>query len=188
VPFARLPDKDVVNNSVTFNAVSKTFNLAGMKNAYFHSSNPVLLERLKLNFRADLNTLGVVANEAAYRQGGEWIDQLLPYLDDNHTFVENHIAENIPLIRYKKAQGTYLTWFDTTRVLDAIGAHEIASAKDMTPEYYLQEWLVENSGVYLNPGSNYGTGGAGHMRMNLGSSRIVIKEALDAMAAALRKV
>jgi cystathionine beta-lyase len=52
----------------------------------------------------------------------------------------------------------------------------------------LQEWLVENSGVYLNPGSNYGTGGAGHMRMNLGSSRIVIGEALDSMAAALRKV
>ncbi len=188
VPFARLPDRDVVNNSVTFNAVSKTFNLAGMKNAYFHSTNPVLLERIKLNFRADLSTLGVVANEAAYREGGEWIDQLLPYLDDNHTFVENYIAENIPLIGYKKAQGTYLSWLDTSRVLEAIDAYEIAATMDMTPEYYLQAWLVEKSGVYLNPGSNYGTGGAGHMRMNLGSSRIVIEEALDSMAAALRKV
>jgi len=188
VPFARLPDRDVVNNSVTFNAVSKTFNLAGMKNAYFHSTNPVLLERIKLNFRADLSTLGVVANEAAYREGGEWIDQLLPYLDGNHTFVENYIAENIPLIGYKKAQGTYLTWFDMSRVMDAVGASEMAATRNMTPEYYLQEWLVENSGVYLNPGSNYGTGGAGHMRMNLGSSRIVIEEALDAMAATLRKV
>lgn len=188
VPFARLPDKDVVNNSLTFNAVSKTFNLAGMKSAYFHSTNPVFLERIKLNFRGDLSTLGVVANEAAYRQGEDWIDQLLPYLDDNHTFVENYIAENMPLIGYKKAQGTYLTWLDTTRVLDAVGAHEMAAEKGLTPELYLQAWLVENSGVYLNPGSNYGTGGAGHMRMNLGSSRIIIEEALDHMAAALRKV
>jgi len=188
VPFARLPDKDVVKNSVTFNAVSKTFNLAGMKNAYFHSTNPVFMERIMMNFRGDLSTLGVVANEAAYREGADWIDQLLPYLDDNHTFVENYIAENMPLVGYKKAQGTYLTWFDMTRVMDAIGADEMAAAKDMTPEYYLQEWLVENSGVYLNPGSNYGAAGAGHMRMNLGSSRIVIEEALDAMAATLRKV
>jgi len=188
VPFARLPDKDVVKNSVTFNAVSKTFNLAGMKNAYFHTTNPILLERIKLNHRADLSTLGVVANEAAYREGGEWIDQLVPYLDDNHTFVENYVTENMPLIDYKKAQGTFLTWFDMTRVMDAIGAHEMAATKNMTPEVYLQEWLVENSGVYLNPGSNYGAAGAGHMRMNLGSSRIVIEQALDAMAATLRTV
>ncbi len=199
VPFARLPDKAVVKNSVTFNAISKTFNLAGMKNAYFHSTNPVFLERIKLNHRGDLSTLGVVANEAAYREGADWIDQLLPYLDDNHTFVENYVVENMPLVGYKKAQGTYLTWLDFSRVLDAVGAVEMAAMNNKaspehymndkaSPEHYLQDWLVEHSGVYLNPGSNYGTGGAGHMRMNLGSSRIVIKEALDSMAAALRTV
>jgi len=189
IPFARLPDKDVVNNSVTFNAVSKTFNLAGMKNAYFHSSNPILIERILLNHRGDLSTLGVVANEAAYREGADWIDQFLPYLDDNHSFVENYIAQHMPKVGYNKAQGTYLTFLDFSRVMEAVGAEEMAVVKGKdSPERYFQDWLVENSGVYLNPGSTYGTGGAGHMRMNLGSSRIVIKEALDSMAAAINKV
>lgn len=189
VPFASLPDKDVVNNSITFNAVSKTFNLAGMKNAYFHSTNPILLDRLKQNHRADLNTLGVVANEAAYREGAAWFDQLLPYLDANHTFVENYVAQHMPKVGYHKAEGTYLTWLDFSPVMEAIGAEEMAKTHGKaSPEHYFQDWLVENSGVYLNPGSNYGPGGAGHMRMNLASSRMVVKAAFDSMAEAFNKV
>ncbi len=189
VPFASLPDRDVVNNSITFNAISKTFNLAGMKNAYFYSSNPTLLGRIQQNHRADLSTLGVIANEAAYRHGAEWFDQLLPYLDDNHKFVENYIAHQMPLLGYKRAEGTYLTWLDFTFVLEAIDAKELAVIHGkQSPEHYLQDWLVEHSGVYLNPGSNYGLGGAGHMRMNLASSRLVLEQAFDSMAAALRQV
>ena len=52
----------------------------------------------------------------------------------------------------------------------------------------MQDWLVMNSGVYLNPGSNYGLGGAGRMRFNVGSSRKVVKAALDAMAHAVNNV
>lgn len=189
VPFASLPDKDVVNNSITFNAISKTFNLAGMKNAYFYSSNPTLLGRIKQHHRGDMSTLGVVANEAAYRHGAPWFDQVMPYLDDNHSFAENYITEKLPMLGYKKAEGTYLTWIDFSQVMEAVGAEEMAKAHDMTsPEHYFQDWLVENTGVYLNPGSNYGPGGAGHMRVNLGSSRLVIEEAFDSMAEAFRKV
>ena len=109
VPFASLPDQAVVNNSVSFNAISKTFNLAGMKNAYFYSPNAVLLNRVKQNHRADLNTLGVVANEAAYKQGGAWFDQVLPYLDANHAFTENYLREQLPMVGYTPAEGT-LPW------------------------------------------------------------------------------
>jgi cystathionine beta-lyase len=48
--------------------------------------------------------------------------------------------------------------------------------------------MVEKSGIYLNPGTIYGTGGEGHMRMNIASSRHVLQEVLDAMAAAVRNV
>ena len=58
----------------------------------------------------------------------------------------------------------------------------------VTPEDIVQRWIAEHAGVYLNPGDNYGTGGAGHMRMNLGTSRRLIERALDNMATALARV
>lgn len=189
VPFASLPDQAVVNNSVSFNAISKTFNLAGMKNAYFYTANPVLKGRMQQNHRADINILGLVANEAAYREGGEWFDQVLPYIDANHAFTEQYVKQHLPMVGYKRAEGTFLNWLDFSRVMQAIDAEAMAVEKGFdSPEQYLQDWLVEHSGVLLNPGSSYGTGGAGHMRMNIGSSRVIVEGALESIAAALARV
>jgi cystathionine beta-lyase len=189
VPFESLPDKAVVNNSVTFNAASKTFNLAGMKVAYFYSKNPALLARVNEYHRAELNTLGIIANEAAMREGADWFDQALAYLDENQRYAESYIKENIPLLKYHNAGGTYLSWLDVSQVMEKIGASEIATAlSKRSPEHYFQDWLVENSGVYLNAGSNYGAGGEGRMRMNLASSRLVLRDVFDAMSSAINKV
>jgi cystathionine beta-lyase len=193
-PFASLPDKDVVNNSLTFKAASKTFSLSSMKNAYFFSTNPDYLARVKVNHRADINALGVVANEAAYNEGEDWLDQLLTYIDGNHEYVEAYIKDNMPLVRYTKAEGTYLAWIDVSSVAEMIGAKEKAAeeGKDsegpVTPEMVVEKWFVENAKVQLNPGSSYGTGGAGHMRMNLATSRKLIELALDNMARALKNL
>lgn len=196
-PFASLPDKDIVNNSLTFKAASKTFSLAAMKSAWFFSTNPDYLERVKANHRADINTLGVVANQAALTEGKDWLDQLLVYIDGNHDLAESYIKEKIPLVRYTKAQGTYLAWLDVSAVLDRIGAKEAAaketamqdaSEREVTPTRYFEKWLVERAGVQLNPGDSYGTGGEAHMRMNLGTSRRNIQKALDNMAAALANI
>ena len=58
----------------------------------------------------------------AYRDGGPWLDQLLAYLDDNHKFTENYIAENMPSVGYNRPEGTYLTWLDMSEIVDAIDA------------------------------------------------------------------
>lgn len=186
-PFAKLPDQEVVANSLTFNSGSKTFNMAGMKNAWFHSTNPKLLSRVKQNHFSTVSTLGCVANEAAYREGAEWVDQVVAYIDDNHTFIEQYVAKNMPTVGYVRPEGTYLSWLDFSRTLDAVDAAGRAAAEDMDPEVWFQDWLVLNSGVYINPGSTFGTGGAGHMRFNLGSSRKVVKAALDHLAEAVNK-
>lgn len=189
VPFGSLSDVAVVNNSVSFNAISKTFNLAAMKNAYYYSKNPKLLAQVNQFHRAELSTLGVVANEAAYKHGAEWFDQVNTYMDDSHTFVENYIKEHMPDVGYTRNEGTFMTFLDFSKVLDAIGAEELAKAHGKaTAEVYFRDWLTEKSGVYLNPGSSYGAGGEGHMRMNIASSRLVLKEVFDAMAAAIRNV
>jgi cystathionine beta-lyase len=189
VPFASLPDEAVVNNSVTFNAISKTFNLAGMKNAYYYSMNPTLLERVDQFHRGELSTLGIVANEAAYQHGADWFEQANVYLDDNHTFLENYIKDHIPNVGYNRNEGAFITFLDFSKVLAAIDADEMAKVHGKeSAEHYFQDWLTEKSGVYINPGSDYGEGGQGHMRMNIASSRLVLKEALDAMADAVRNV
>lgn len=196
-PFASLPDKDVVNNSLTFKAASKSFSLAAMKNAFFFSTNPDLLERVKANHRADINTLGVVANQAALTEGDAWLDQLLVYIDGNHDFVEAYTRDKMPLVDYTKAQGTYLAWLDVAKVVDRIDAEGKAAAetekKDegepkVTAEMIVERWFVDHAGVQLNPGSSYGKSAEGHMRMNIGTSRQNIELALDNMASALEKI
>jgi len=189
IPFASLPDKAIVDNSLTYKAVSKTFSLASMKSAYFFSTNPVLLERVKYMHRADINSLGIIANEAGYRNGGEWFDQLNKYLDGNQAFAESYIMEKMPMVKSKKAEGTYLHWLDIKEVAEAINADQHAKDKGMRSDsHYMEEWFVKNAKVQLNPGGNYGTGGNGHMRMNLGTSRPNIKKAIDNMAAAIKKI
>lgn len=189
IPFASLPDKAIVNNSVTFKAVSKTFSLASMKSAYFFSTNSVLLERVKYMHRADLNSLGIIANEAAYRNGAEYFNQLNAYIDGNQSFAEAYIKEKMPMVKSKKGEGTYLHWLDIKEVAEAINAEQMAKSKSMKSDsHYMEEWFVKNARVQLNPGGNYGTGGNGHMRMNLGTARPNIKKAIDNMAAAIKRI
>ncbi len=188
-PFASLPNRAVVDNSVSFTAISKTFNMAGLKNAYYYSTNPALLGRVNQYHRAELNTLGMVATEAAYRHGGEWFDQANAYMDDNHQFIEDYVKANLPNVGYTRNEGTYMTFLDFSRVIESIGADELQAAyKGNTADHSFREWLVYNSGVYLNPGSVYGTGGEGHVRLNVASSRLVLGEVFDAISRAVRNV
>ena len=192
-PFASLPDRRVVDNSLTFKAITKTFSLPATKNAYWFSTNPVYLERVKKNHRADINTLGVIANEAAYREGAAWADQLLTYIDGNHSFVENYLKTKLPQVGYTKAQGTFLSWLHFGEIMDAAGVVEKSAASQKTDDpktetEVFEAWLVDRCGVQLNEGLGYGKGSQRCMRMNIGTSRILIAKALDGIAEAVRTI
>lgn len=193
-PFASLPAQEIVDNSLTFKSASKSFSLAAMKVAWYFTTNPDYLERVKSHTRADLSTLGMVATRAALGEGEPWLDDLLGYLDANHDFAESYIRRNMPLVSYTKAEGTYLAWLRTAELASRIGAAETASRESMratepvTPEKVVQRWFAEQAGVFLNPGSSYGTGGGGYMRMNLASPRRIVERALDNMAEAMATV
>jgi cystathionine beta-lyase len=196
-PFASLPNKAVVDNSITFKAASKSFGLAAHKTAWFYSTNPELMARVKPNHRADLNTLGLVANHAALTEGEEWLRQANEYVSGTHDFVVNFVADKIPMIKVHRAQGTYLTWLDVTAVADRINARKLAddynrakpvTAASLTPEQMVERFFVKNAKVHLNQGAGYGTGGANHMRMNIGTSRKLVELALTNMAAACQNL
>jgi cysteine-S-conjugate beta-lyase len=196
-PFASLPNKAIVNNSITFKAASKSFGLAAMKCAWFHSTNADYIAKVKANNRADLTTLGMIASKAAYAGGEEWLNQCVDYIDGNHDFVQKYINANIPTIKVgAKPQGTYLTWLDVSQVADKIGAKELAAAELKTfkgtgrppsPESAVLKWIAKNAKVAMNAGDTYGLGGANHLRMNIATSRKTLELALNSLAGALRE-
>jgi cysteine-S-conjugate beta-lyase len=195
-PFATLPNKDIVRNSITFKAASKSFSLAAMKTAWYFSTNPDYLARAKANNHVELSTVGMVSNRAALTEGDDWLNQVVEYIDGNHDFVESFVRANIPMIKYRKAQGTYLAWLDVSAVCDKINAKELAVAanktvpagtKPLTAESMVERHFIKHARVQMNPGSNYGLGGAGHMRMNIATSRKLVELALTNLASATTK-
>jgi len=197
-PFATLPNKAIVHNSITFKAGSKSFGLAAMKCAWMFSDNAEYMARVKANHRPDLATLGVIANQAAYAGGEDWLNQVVAYIDGNHDFVQSYVKAHMPMIKVNaKPQGTYLTWVDISYIADKINAKQLAvdaskkqaaSMKPLTPEQMVERWIVMNAKVHLNAGSSYGVGGANHMRMNIATSRKTLELALSNIATAVNKL
>ncbi len=194
-PFASLPNKAIVDNSLTFKAASKSFGLAAQKFAWFFSTNKIMLERVRENLRSDISTLGAVANLGALTGGEEWFNQCNEYIDGNQALAVDYIAKNIPLIKAVKPQSTYLLWLDCTAVANKIDTKRLAAeankarmagVAEIKPEKTLEDFFVKNAKVVMNPGNTYGKGGENHLRMNLATSRKLLQLALDNIANALR--
>ncbi|MGM0237879.1 MalY/PatB family protein [Enterococcus sp. AZ103] len=143
--------------AIKFTSVTKTFNLAGIKSAVAIVKNPALKTRLEqyqqMNFQHEVNTFGMVGMQAAYETGGEWLAELLLYLKKNIAYTLEFFAENLPKVKIMQPEGTYLLWLDF-------------SEYGLTDEV-LENKLVHEGKVVLNPGISYGSGGAHHMRLNV---------------------
>jgi cystathionine beta-lyase len=154
--------------------------------------------------RADLTTLGMMAEQAAYAGGENWLNQCVDYIDGNQAFANDYIKKNIPLIKVgQKPEGTYLAWLDISGVAQKIGAERLAEAENRKPqpisfltgkttivtqEDMVQHWLAKNAYVALEAGTSFGKGGQGHMRMNTATSRRTLTAALDSIAAATKNL
>ena len=165
------------NNSLTFVAPSKTFNIAGLAtsiviipNERMHKKYSSLTSRFHIE---GANVFGSVAFEAAYTHGEGWLEQLLVYLKTNVEMVKSYLAENLSSIKVVEPEGTYLLWLD-------FSALNIKEDK-------LQRILIEEAEVALNKGKSFGSNGSNFMRLNIGSPQAVILEGLDRMVAALKR-
>jgi cystathionine beta-lyase len=196
-PFSSLPDKAIVNNSITFKAASKSFGLSAMKCGWFFSTNADYLARVQANHRPELTTLGMIASRAAYTGGEDWLNQLVEYIEGNLDLVDRFVRTRMPLVKWVKPQATFLAWLDVKAVADKIGAKQQAaeanrnkaeSAPVITPEKIVEQYFVRQARVHLNAGNTYGKGGENHVRMNVATSRKLLQTALDNMAAALDRL
>lgn len=104
VPYASLDSEEIVRNSITYKSVSKSFNLSALKCAYMFSTNADYLARVRGTGQhlESVNTLGIVAAEAAYNDGEDWQKQLVDYIDGTLDYVESFIQSNLPLVKVVK--------------------------------------------------------------------------------------
>lgn len=174
VPFATVSE-EAAQTSITFGAPSKTFNMAGIVSSYAVVANDTLRRRfytwLEANELNDPPLLAPIATIAAYRQGEQWRQQMVSYIEENVRFVENYCREHLPQIRPWRPQTSFLVWLDCR----ALGLSHDA----------LVDLFVNRARLALNDGAMFGTGGEGFMRLNVGTPRSILRQALQQLAAAM---
>jgi cysteine-S-conjugate beta-lyase len=156
-------------------SASKAWNLAGLKAALAIAGPDAAadLARLPEEVSHGPSHIGVIAHTAALRDGTAWLEALLGGLDGNRRLLTGLLAEHLPTLTHRPAEGTYFAWLDCRTL--GLG--------DDPAQVFL-----ERGRVAVNSGIPFGTGGAGHVRLNLATSPEVLTEAVRRMAAALDRV
>ncbi|SFU51463.1 MalY/PatB family protein [Alicyclobacillus macrosporangiidus] len=176
-PYASLGEAFAAQ-SVTCVAPSKTFNLAGLHTASVIIPNPELRRRYQeVIARAavgSVNVFGLTATEAAYREGGPWLEALLSYLEGNLDLLTSFVAERMPELKVIRPEGTYLAWIDCR----GLGISD--------PQALQAFWLREAK-VAFDQGYIFGPGGEGFVRINVGCPRVQLKACLERMADAVER-
>jgi cystathionine beta-lyase len=158
---------------------SKAFNVPGLKAAYAVVPNPALraqlmqgLQNLDLLFSVD--TLSTLALQSAYREGEDWLSQLMAYLEGNLAYVQHFIEAYLPQIQVVQPEAMYLIW------LDCKGLGLTAEA--------LRRLFVDEARVYAEIGNTYGLEGTGFVRLNIGCSRQLLTIALERVKVAVESL
>lgn len=168
---------DFADFSLILTAATKTFNLAGIKHSMVYIKNPSLRKAFKdiqeMTEQATISTFGLLGTETAYRQGGEWLTELLAYLAANSRFTQEYFANHLPQVTMMAPEGTYLAWLD----FSAFGLSD----------QQLQTKMIEEAGVVLNAGTIFGKQGTGHMRLNLACPKATLEAGLERIVKAFQE-
>lgn len=174
IPFASVSE-EAAEISITFSAPSKTFNIAGIVSSWAVVPNDKLREQfypwLEASEFNEANMFAPIATVAAFKNGEQWRQEMLKYVEGNIEFVIDYCKKNIPQIVPVRPQASYLVWLDCT----ALNLNH----KELI---YL---FVNKARLALNDGEMFGPGGEGHMRLNVGTQRAVLEKALGQLRDAI---
>ena len=177
-PFASVSEASL-NNSVTLNSPSKSFNTAGLQIANIISNDAAIRRRINrainINAVCDVNPFGVIALQAAYNEGEAWLEALKAYLYANYVALQSFFAEQLPQLPVTKLEGTYLVWVDISATgLDADS---------------LTDRLLHEAKVMVNSGTMYGREAGKHfIRINIACPKARLMEVLTRMQQEINKL
>ena len=181
-PYLTVPGAE---NAFALISASKAWNLSGLKAALAIAGpeSAADLRRMPEEVSHGPSHLGIIAHAEAFRTGGDWLDTLLPGLDQNRTLLGDLVTEHLPGVRYQRPQGTYLAWLDCRQLgFDEAVTDGLAVVADLSGP---ARWFLDHARVALSSGHVFGTGGAGHVRLNFGTSQAILTEAVSRMGRAL---
>ena len=162
--------------TITLMAPSKTYNLAGLECGFAVIQDPELRKPWRTanhGLNPGVNIMGQTAALAGYREGQEWLEQVLAYLTENRDFLSREVPEKLPGVRMTRMEATYLAWLDCRNT----------GIPGRPFEFFLKE-----ARVALDDGAEFGRGGEGFVRLNFACPRKTLAEAVDRMSSALRKI
>lgn len=166
-PTATLSD-EIAKHIITCVSVTKTFNLAGLQASTTIFPNREMKQAFDTFWGSmDIhrnNAFSSVAMEAAYREGEEWLEQLLEYISGNFDYIKEYCEANIPKIKPNVPDATYLVWLDCRGL-------------GMSNEE-LRDFMIHKAGIGLNEGYTFGRSLNGYMRLNAACPRATLQKAL----------
>lgn len=177
IPFATVC-QEAAQCSITFSAPSKTFNIAGVVSSYAI----VLNEQLRHSFfswleanEMDMATIfAMVATEAAFSEGEPWRQQMLKHIESNIEYVEEFLKQHLPKVKIIRPQASYLAWMD----FSGLGL-EHSQLIDM---------LINDAHLAMNDGAMFGKSGEQHTRLNVGTQRQTLEQAMQQLKQAIDKL
>ncbi|GAB2617049.1 MalY/PatB family protein [Pseudactinotalea suaedae] len=171
VPYASISPAAAAH-AITAMSASKAFNLPGLKCAQLVLSSDAdreAWERGGHPYEDQASTLGALAATAAYAEGGDWLDDVIDYLDGNRRALAGLVAEHLPGVLASELEGTYLAWLDFT-----------ATAIEAPAPFFRR-----HADVAATAGALCGDAGRGFLRFNIGLPRPLLVQAITRMGAAL---
>ena len=173
-PIAKL-SREIANNTITLIAPSKTFNVPGLFCGFAIIPNKELRDKyvkVVQDLKLHVASLGLHAAQVAFSgQCDEWLKEMRCYLTGNRDFLVHYVTKNMPDVRITIPDATYLAWLDFTQF-----------NLDKSPFVF----FLEKAKVALSDGAIFGE--KGHVRLNFGTSRNILKQALNRMEKALHAV
>lgn len=167
LPIVKVADN--TNHIITFTAINKTFNVAGLHCTNVIISNPELrtkfIKELGMHLASPFTISALIA---VYNEGEEWLEQLKEYIDGTMEWVMEFLAERMPKVKTQIPEGTYLMWLDF-------------SGYGISPEE-VHDRIYNRANVILEDGSMFGEEGQKYQRICLPSPRPIIKEAFERIA------
>ncbi|MEG1254420.1 MalY/PatB family protein [Clostridium sp.] len=167
--------EEAIENSITCIASHKTFNIAGLEISNVIIPNEYLRKRYKQALLSESinkpNLLGLTAVKAGFDHCGEWLDEMLDYVESNFVYMEEFFKENIPCIKVIPAEAMFLAWLDFR-------------ALNLTPKE-IEKLLITEGKVLVNQGYYFGKGGEGFIRINLACPKSTLKDALERVLKAI---
>ena len=176
IPFASL-SLEIAARTITLTSATKGFNIPGLRCALMYFGSLELKERFHKTMPARLlgapNVIGIDATIAAWRYGQPWLKQVMVQLEANRDHMTEFLAKEMPGVKYRQPEATYLGWLDCT-------------AMNLGQSPF--EYFLEKAKVGLMEGANFGEAGVGKVRLNFGTSAKILDQILDRMAQSIREV